>query len=66
MDLFLVFLIIFVAFLVRATFGFGDALVAMPLLTILVGIRLAAPLFRSACAGDCYNDFFPQPAGSEF
>lgn len=44
MDLFLVFLIIFVAFLVRATFGFGDAMVAMPLLSILVGIRLAAPL----------------------
>lgn len=44
MDLFLVFLIIFAAFLVRATFGFGDALVAMPLLTIIMGIRLAAPL----------------------
>jgi len=44
MDLFLIFLIILIAFLVRATFGFGDALVAMPLLSILVGIRLAAPL----------------------
>jgi hypothetical protein len=30
--------------MVRATFGFGDALVAMPLLSFLVGIRLAAPL----------------------
>jgi len=44
MDLFLIFLIIFGAFMVRATFGFGDALVAMPLLSFLVGIRLAAPL----------------------
>lgn len=44
MDLILVFLIIFVAFLVRATFGFGDALVAMPLLSVFIGIRLAAPL----------------------
>lgn len=44
MDLTLVFLIIFVAFLVRAIFGFGDALVAMPLLSVFIGIRLAAPL----------------------
>lgn len=30
--------------LVRATFGFGDALVAMPLLTLLIGLRAATPL----------------------
>ncbi|OQX73123.1 MAG: hypothetical protein B6D64_14290 [Bacteroidetes bacterium 4484_276] len=44
MEFTLVMLIIFVAFLVRATFGFGDALVAMPLLVLLIGIKTAAPL----------------------
>ena len=28
----------------RATFGFGDALVAMPLLTLVIGIRVATPI----------------------
>lgn len=28
----------------RATFGFGDALIAMPLLTLVIGIKTAAPL----------------------
>ena len=41
---FLVILIIFCATLTRSTFGFGDALVAMPLLTIAIGIRAATPL----------------------
>ncbi len=36
--------ILFVAASVRATFGFGDALVAMPLLVITVGVKTAAPL----------------------
>jgi uncharacterized protein len=36
--------VIGVAMLVRGTFGFGDALVAMPLLLLLVGIDVAAPL----------------------
>lgn len=44
MEFALVLLIIFVAFLVRVTFGFGDALIAMPLLVLLVGIQTAAPL----------------------
>jgi uncharacterized membrane protein YfcA len=44
MEFALVLIIIFVAFLVRATFGFGDALVAMPLLVLLIGIKTAAPL----------------------
>lgn len=39
-----VILIVFVAFLVRATLGFGDALLAMPLLVMVVGIKIAAPL----------------------
>lgn len=33
-----------VAMLVRATLGFGDALLAMPVLTMLVGVRIEAPL----------------------
>ena len=36
--------VIFCASLVRATVGFGDALVAMPLLTLLIGVRTATPL----------------------
>ena len=31
--------------LIRSTFGFGDALIAMPLLTLLLGLRTATPLF---------------------
>ncbi|HEV2646021.1 MAG TPA: sulfite exporter TauE/SafE family protein [Acidobacteriaceae bacterium] len=36
--------IIFVATLVRSTFGFGEALVAVPLLALYVPIQVAAPL----------------------
>ncbi len=43
-ELPIVLLIIAVATTVRALFGFGDALVAMPLLTLTVGLRTAAPL----------------------
>ncbi|MFW5705695.1 MAG: sulfite exporter TauE/SafE family protein [Bacteroidota bacterium] len=44
MEITLVLLVILLAFMVRATFGFGDALVGMPLLALTVGIRTAAPL----------------------
>lgn len=36
--------ILFVSTLVRATLGFGDALIAMPLLTLVVGIKTSTPL----------------------
>lgn len=36
-----------VAMLVRATVGFGDALLAMPILTVLIGVRAAAPLMTA-------------------
>ncbi len=36
--------IVFVATLVRSTFGFGEALVAVPLLALIVPIRVAVPL----------------------
>lgn len=36
--------VLFVATLARSTFGFGDALIAMPLLTLLLGIRNATPV----------------------
>ena len=36
--------VVFAACFVRATFGFGEALVAMPLLTMVVGVQVAAPL----------------------
>lgn len=38
-------LILFVAFLISSLFGFGSALFAMPLLTLLLGVKTAAPLF---------------------
>ena len=37
-------IVIFVATITRATFGFGEALIAMPLLSMLLSIRVAAPL----------------------
>ena len=40
----LVFAVIFVAALVRSALGFGDAVVAMPLLAMAVGLRIATPL----------------------
>lgn len=39
-----VLIVVFLAALLRATVGFGDALLAMPLLTLLLGIQAAAPL----------------------
>lgn len=36
--------VLFLSTFVRATFGFGDAVVAMPLLVLLVGAATAAPL----------------------
>lgn len=43
-PVFWVFLVIFAAVLTRTTFGFGDALVAMPFLIVFIGIEKAAPL----------------------
>ena len=40
----LVLLIVFFAALVRSTVGFGDALLSVPLLTLLIGLDNAAPL----------------------
>lgn len=36
--------VMFLAAVLRAFLGFGDAVVAMPLLTLVVGVRIAAPL----------------------
>lgn len=36
--------ILFAAASVRTTFGFGDSLVAMPLLAVMLGVKTAAPL----------------------
>jgi uncharacterized membrane protein YfcA len=42
--------VVLFATLVRATFGFGDALVAMPLLVMIVGLKTATPLVAlNAC-----------------
>src|SRR5215510_10398067 len=39
-----VMLIIFLATLVRSAFGFGEALVAVPLLALFIPVEVAAPL----------------------
>ncbi|MEM9025243.1 MAG: sulfite exporter TauE/SafE family protein, partial [Bacteroidota bacterium] len=38
-------LVLFLSTLIRSTFGFGDALIAMPLLTVMIGKELAVPVF---------------------
>ncbi len=40
----LVFVIIFISTLIRSAFGFGNALIAMPLLVLILGIKTATPL----------------------
>jgi uncharacterized protein len=39
-----VIIIIFLAVLLKAVLGFGEALIAMPLLTLIMGLQMAAPL----------------------
>jgi uncharacterized protein len=41
----MVLLIFFFSMLIKSIFGFGDALLAMPLLAMVVGIKTATPLF---------------------
>lgn len=36
--------IVFISTLIRSTFGFGDALIAMPLLALFIDIKIATPL----------------------
>jgi len=40
----LILVIVFVGQILHATVGFGDALLAMPLLTLIIGVRTATPL----------------------
>ena len=42
--LFYILSIIFIASLVRSTFGFGESLIAVPLLSLLIPIEIAVPL----------------------
>jgi uncharacterized membrane protein YfcA len=46
--LLLVISVIFFSTLIRATFGFGNALIAMPLLVLLIGVKAASPLVALA------------------
>jgi uncharacterized membrane protein YfcA len=39
-----VLLVVFLATLIRSAFGFGEALIAVPLLTLFIPLRVAAPL----------------------
>ena len=43
-DLLLILIILFCSSLIRSTFGFGDAVIAMPLLALVVDLRVATPL----------------------
>ncbi|MCP4150450.1 MAG: sulfite exporter TauE/SafE family protein, partial [bacterium] len=43
-DVILVLVILFCSTFIRSTFGFGDAVIAMPLLALAIGIRTATPL----------------------
>ena len=43
-------LILFVSTFVRSALGFGDALVAMPLLALLVGVKVATPVVAFAAS----------------
>jgi len=52
---FLVGLILFFATTVRSVFGFGGGLIAMPLLTLVIGVQTAAPI---AAALNTFNAFF--------
>ena len=36
--------VLFGSTLIRSTFGFGNALIAMPLLVLLIGVKAASPL----------------------
>ncbi len=49
-HVYLVYLVLFCSSLIRSTFGFGDALVAMPLLALLVGLKTATPLVALAAS----------------
>lgn len=42
----LVLTILFVSTLTRSTFGFGDALLAMPLLSLIIDVQIATPLVQ--------------------
>jgi len=44
MMLFSVLAVIFLTTLIRSTLGFGNALLAMPLLTLLIGVKQASPI----------------------
>lgn len=43
-EIFIVLIILFFSTLVRSTFGFGDALIAMPLLAVFMRIQMVTPL----------------------
>ena len=44
--IFLVMLVLWLATFLRSAVGFGDALLAMPLIALLVGMQVATPLNR--------------------
>lgn len=44
LTFFIIILIFFIAALSRSTFGFGDALIAMPLLALIMDIKVATPI----------------------
>lgn len=53
----LILIVLFFSTLIRSTFGFGDALVAMPLLSLIIDIRLATPLVAVIALGIAFYIF---------
>ena len=45
----LIFMVIFISFIIRNAFGFGAALLAMPIFALTIGLKVGAPLVAS-CA----------------
>jgi uncharacterized protein len=43
-EIIIILTILFISTLVRSTFGFGDALIAMPLLAVFISIKVVTPL----------------------
>lgn len=46
----LVLFILFISTFIRSSLGFGDALIAMPLLTLAIGVKVATPLVAFAAS----------------
>jgi uncharacterized membrane protein YfcA len=64
---FLVVAVVFVATLIRSAIGFGEALIAVPLLAFFIPVRVAAPAQAAThCSCFCMGTLHRKPAGPGF